>query len=126
MAQNTGQNQTHINFTGVATMNLFKKLFGGAPKTGAAGEEDNALIYYVKGKKCGAVTRVRIDKRNDLSRDDEDLLFVRKVVVDSKCYGQVEIEMRFDESFNEVSRAIIGGEFVGREEWEAQNVEKPA
>jgi hypothetical protein len=107
-------------------MNLFKKLFGGAPKDGAAGEEENALVYYVKGRKCGAITRVRIDKRNDLSRDDEDMLFVRKVIVDSKCYGQVEMELRFDESFHELSRLITGGEFVGREEWEVQNAEKPA
>jgi hypothetical protein len=107
-------------------VNLFKKLFGGAPKDSAAGEEENALVYYVKGKKCGAITRVRIDKRNDLSRDDEDMLFVRKVIVDSKCYGQVEIEMRFDDSYREISRAINGGEFVSREEWEAQNAEKPA
>lgn len=107
-------------------MNIFKKLFGGAAKDNAAGEENNALVYYVKGNKCGAVTRVRIDKRNDLSRDDEDVLFVRKVIVDSKCYGQVEIEMRFDESFHEVSRAINGGVFVGRDEWDAQNAEKPA
>jgi hypothetical protein len=102
-------------------MNLFKKLFGGAPKEGSAGDEENALIYYVKGRKCGAITRVRIDKRNDLSRDDDDMLFVRKVVVDSKCYGQVELELRFDASFREVSRSINGGEFVGRDEWDAQN-----
>jgi hypothetical protein len=107
-------------------MNIFKKLFGGAPKDSAASEEDNALIYYVKGSKCGAITRVRIDKRNDLSRDDEDMLYVRKVIVDSKCYGQVEVEMRFDEAFHELSRTIIGGSFVGRDEWEAQNAEKPA
>lgn len=107
-------------------MNILKKLFGGAPKDSAGGEEDNALIYYVKGNKCGAITRVRIDKRNDMSRDDDDMLFVRKVIVDSKCYGQVEIEMRFDASFHEVSRLISGGAFVEREEWEAQNAEKPA
>ena len=107
-------------------MNLFKKLFGGTPKESAAAEEENALVYYVKGSKCGAITRVRIDKRNDLSRDDEDMLFVRKVVVDSKCYGQVEMEMRFDESYREVSKEIKGGEFVSREEWEAQNAAKPA
>lgn len=105
-------------------MNFFKKLFGGAAKDGAASEEDNALIYYVKGNKCGAITRVRIDKRNDLSRDDEEMLYVRKVIVDGKCYGQVEIELRYDESFHELSHTITGGVFVGRDEWEAQNAEK--
>lgn len=99
-------------------MNLLKRLFGG----GQSGSSDdaNALVYYVKGHKCGAVTRLRIDRRNDLSRDDDDNLFVRKVVVDSKCYGQVEVELRFDESFKEIGREIKGGAFVSREEWDAE------
>ena len=107
-------------------MSFFRKLFGSAPKNSAASEEHNALVYYVKGNKCGAITRVRIDKRNDLSRDDEEMLFVRKVIVDGKCYGQVEIEMRFDEAFRELSRSITGGVFVERDEWEARQTEKPA
>jgi hypothetical protein len=101
-------------------MNVFKRLFGGTPRPGAAADDPDALVYYVKGHKCGAITRVRIDRRNDLSRDDDDSFFVRKVVVDSKCYGQVEIDLRFDERYNEVSRGIVGGTFVTREEWEAQ------
>jgi hypothetical protein len=100
-------------------MNLLKRLFGGTSKQEAAQDSD-ALIYYVKGHKCGAITRVRIDRRNDLSRDDDDNFFVRKVVVDSKCYGQVELELRFDPHYNEISREIKGGVFVTREEWEAQ------
>jgi len=100
-------------------MNLLKRLFGGTSKPGVTQDAD-ALIYYVKGDKCGAVTRVRIDRRNDLSRDDDDTFFVRKVVVDSKCYGQVELELRFDQHYNEVSREIKGGVFISREEWEAQ------
>jgi len=99
-------------------MNLLKRLFGGMSKQGVAQDSD-ALIYYVKGHKCGAVTRVRIDRRNDLSRDDDNF-FVRKVVVDSKCYGQVELELRFDQHYNEISRQIKGGIFTSREEWEAQ------
>ncbi|MFC1466650.1 MAG: hypothetical protein ACFLMY_17545 [Candidatus Brachytrichaceae bacterium NZ_4S206] len=105
-------------------MNLLKRLFGGAANSEAATQDSDALIYYVKGNKCGAITRVRIDRRNDLSRDDDDNFFVRKVVVDSKCYGQVEIELRFDPQYNEISREIRGGVFVTRQEWEAQEAEK--
>ena len=97
-------------------MNLLKRLFG-IGQTSADGADANALIYYVRGHKCGAVTRVRIDKRNDLSRDDSDMLFVRKVIVDSKCFGQVEIELRFDASYREASREIRGGEFVAKDVW---------
>lgn len=101
-------------------MNLLKRLLGSAVNPGAATEGGDALIYYVKGHKCGAITRVRIDRRNDLSRDDDDNFFVRKTVVDSQCYGRVEIELRFDPRYNEIGRQISGGVFVSREEWEAQ------
>lgn len=104
-------------------MNVLKRLFGGAPKQGAAAEEADALIYYVKGHKCGAITRVRIDRRNDLSRDDDDNFFVRKVIVDSKCYGQVEIEIRFDQQYSETGREIKGGVFTTRDEYDAQMTE---
>lgn len=102
-------------------MNVLRKLFGGAPKQGSSADDPDALVYYVKGHKCGAITRVRIDRRNDLSRDDDDNFFVRKIVVDSKCYGQVEIDLRFDQQYNEIGRQIMGGAFVTRDEWEAQN-----
>ena len=97
-------------------MNLLKRLFGGGGNKG----DPNAFIYYVRGHKCGAVTRVRINRSNDLSRDDNDTLWVRKVIVDSVCYGQVEIELRFDEAYRETSRSITGGEFVTNAEWQAQ------
>jgi hypothetical protein len=29
---------------------------------------------------------------------------VRKVVVDNQCYGKVEIELRFDGNYREISR----------------------
>lgn len=106
-------------------MNVLKRLFGGATKAGVSSEDADAMVYYVKGHKCGAVTRVRIDRRNDLSRDDDDLFFVRKVVVDSKCYGQVEVELRFDQHYVETSREIKGGVFVSREEWEAAQSDAP-
>jgi hypothetical protein len=104
-------------------MNLLKRLFG-IGQTGSAGDraDANALFCYVRGHKCGAVTRVRIDKRNDLSRDDDDNLFVRKVIVDSKCFGQVEIELRFDNAYREIGREIRGGEFVARDVWQAAQV----
>lgn len=92
-----------------------KRLFSARPR-----EHDDALIYYVKGHKCGAITRLRIDRYNELSRDDDDTLFVRKVVVDSTCFGRVEVFLRFDSSYREISREIEGGEFVTREAWEAQ------
>lgn len=96
-------------------LNWLKQRLGISPRA-----QDRALIYYVKCHKCGAVTRLRIDRYNELSRDDDDTLFVRKVVVDGKCFARVEVLLRFDASYRELSREISGGEFVTHEAWEAQ------
>jgi hypothetical protein len=96
-------------------MNLLKRLFGSG-KTRNEGDA-HGLFYYVRGNRCGAITRVRVDKRNDLSRNDADVYFVRKVVVDSECYGQVEIELTYDDNHRELSRVIHGGEFVSSDVW---------
>ncbi len=105
-------------------MNWLKRLFG-AGQTAGSGDA-HALIYFVKGAKCGAVTRVRIDRRNDLSRDDDGGYFVRKVVVDNVCYGSVELELRFDSQFREIERRISGGAFVDEAEWRNAQSVSPA
>jgi len=80
--------------TGLKIVNWLKRLF-----ISNRGVGDDALIYYVKGHKCGAITRVRINPSSELSCDDDDTFFVRKVVVDSQCYGRVEIVLRFDAAY---------------------------
>jgi hypothetical protein len=107
-------------------MNWLKRLFGAGQTAGSS--DTHALIYFVKGAKCGAVTRVRIDKRNDLSRDDDGGYFVRKFIVDSVCYGSVEIELRFDAQLRETERQITGGVFVDEAAWraaQAANLKEP-
>lgn len=96
-------------------MDFLKKLFGGSK---ASSEDSSALFLYVKGKKCGAITRMRIDLRNDLSLDDNDQYYVRKVAVDNQCYGQVEVELWFDANRHEVNRQITGGDLVSEAEWQ--------
>ncbi|MCW1968242.1 MAG: hypothetical protein KIH69_009020 [Anaerolineae bacterium] len=82
--------------------------------------DPNGIIYYVKGRKCGAITRVRIDRNNELSRDeDSEGFMVRKVIVDSQCYGKVDITLHFDSNYREIGREISGGEFVTHEDWAA-------
>jgi hypothetical protein len=98
-------------------MKLLERLLGRPSKP-----EDVALYYYVRGKKCGAATKVRINKHNDLSRDDDDNFIVRKFVVDGVCYGTVELELRFDQNYKELSRTITGGEFITKEEFETEEM----
>lgn len=97
-------------------MEFLKKLFGGGKATS---DDASAMFLYLKGKKCGAITRLRIDMRNDLSLNDDDQYYVRKVAVDNKCYGQVEVELWFDANKREVNRQITGGTLVSEEEWQA-------
>jgi hypothetical protein len=101
-------------------MKWLKRLFA------SSSADDSGLYYYVKGMKCGAITRLRIDRRNDLSRIDDDddgadnaSYFVRKVVVDSVCYGQVEVTVRFDHAYREVAHDAQGGVFVTEADWRA-------
>jgi hypothetical protein len=100
-------------------MEILKRLFGGGGKTTARDDGDpNGIIYYVKVRKCGAIARIRVDKRNDPSLDEDgETYVVRKQVVDNVCYGMAEIELHYDANHNELSRQVENGEFVTREDW---------
>ena len=107
-------------------MGFLKRLFGSSNSDRSSDSGDpNGLMYYVKVRKCGAIARLRIDKRNDLSLDDEGVNYVvRKQVVDNVCYGMAEVELHFDTNHKEISRHVEGGEFVTHELWERQEHER--
>lgn len=105
-----------------AIKRLFSNLMAPAPSPNAS-----AIFVYVQGKKCGAITRVRINRMNDLSRDDDgDSFVVRKGIVDDVCFGQVEITLRFDTKYTELSREIEGGEFTTEEAYESWLADRAA
>jgi hypothetical protein len=109
-------------------MEFLKRLFGsGGGRPGGSPDDPNALMVYVKVRKCGAIARVRIDMRNDLSMDEDGANYVvRKSVVDNVCYGMAELELHFDSNRNELSRNLSGGEFTTREAYEQQERERAA
>ena len=101
-------------------MNSIKRFFSTLLTPAPPSAQANTLHYYVKGSKCGAITRVRVNRANDLSRDDDGVSFiVRKGVVDDVCFGRVEITIRYDSSYHETGREIEGGEFVTAEDYDA-------
>jgi hypothetical protein len=101
-------------------MNSIKRFFSTLLTPAPPAGEANALYYYVRGSRCGAVTRVRVNRANDLSRDDDGESFiVRKGIVDEVCFGRVEITIRYNSSYKETSREIEGGEFVTAAEHQA-------
>jgi hypothetical protein len=107
-------------------MDFIKRLFGAAGQALPKGDNDpNALFLYVKIRKCGAIARVRVDMRNDLSLDDDgENYVVRKQAVDNVCYGMADVELRFDNNRHEISRNAENGEFVNREAWDLQESQR--
>lgn len=99
--------------------NLLRKLFG-AGSGATTSDERGVISSYVRCAKCGSIVRVRIRTGSDVSRDDDDVPFVRKVVMDGKCHTRMEMEIKFDDSYRIAERTVQGGEFVSHEQWAAQ------
>ena len=100
-------------------MNLLRRLFGG----GEAATSDNAIHLYVRCNRCGAPVHVRVDPRNDLVieyGDDDDASGYRliKEIMDSRCFRLMRAEIEYDRGRRELSRTIVGGTFVSRDEYE--------
>ncbi len=101
-------------------LDALKSIFAGGGSNGDRG----ALYLYVRCGRCGDVVRVRINTANDLQQefgngDGVTGYSLRKGVVDAKCFRPIEVTMKFDGRRREIAREIEGGEFVGREQFEA-------
>ena len=99
-------------------MGLLKKLgafFGG---TGSGGRDD-AVHVYVECGRCQSKVHVRLDRRNDISAREEGGYYVRKEIMDSKCFRLMPAEITFDASYRIQTQAVQGGRFTSREEYEA-------
>jgi hypothetical protein len=94
-------------------MNFLKTLFGGG---GAA--QDDALYMYVQPKMCKEIVKVRIDLKNQLSREDDgDGYFVRKTARGQRCPFAAEMLIRFDARKTIIERTIEDGAFVTEEDY---------
>jgi hypothetical protein len=89
-------------------MGFLDKLFG---RRGPSAASDGGIVRTVRCKRCGALITVRIDARNDLSLNG-DGYFVRKTLVDDRCFSRIELEMTFDSGRRELSCDVSGGEVV--------------
>jgi len=92
----------------------------------AGSEEPNIHREYVRCSRCGEKVAVRVNLGNKLTPqldEGEGAYYVRKGVLGSgetRCFQKIEVELYFDQSRQPVSRYISGGEFITREEFEAQ------
>ncbi len=101
-------------------MDRLKRLFSKPSSPGARGGDDpNALWLYVQCARCGTPLAVRIDRRNEISRDYEsESMILRKEMMDSVCFQLMYAELHFDEQGNITAQSVEGGKFLTREEYE--------
>ncbi len=107
-------------------MNWLRKLFSKPSSPGTLGGDDpNALWLYVQCGRCGTPLAVRIDRRNEISRDYEsESMILRKEMMDSVCFQLIYAEVHFDEQGNITAQSVDGGKFLTREEYETAKAKK--
>jgi len=96
-------------------LDKLRSLFSSKPSTGA----DDAIHVYVECGRCKSKVYVRLDKRHDLSRGEGGGYFVRKEIMDSKCFRLMTAEIVFDSSYRIESHEVQGGRFISKQEFEA-------
>ena len=104
-----------------------RELFsGGGAGSGGQAPDPNGLWLHFKCDKCGAVVRIRADKRNDLNREGGPGTFLlRKEVMDSKCFQLIEATVWLDSNYSVVSSDVTGGELISAEEYAAAQAPQP-
>jgi hypothetical protein len=100
-------------------LDKLKQMFAGGPPS-SQGDPYGTWFHFRCGR-CGAVVRMRADRRNDFNREDEGpgALLLRKEVMDNKCYQIMRAEIWLDEGGRVVSSEVSGGKLITQEEYEA-------
>lgn len=93
-------------------MNFLKKLFT-APTSPAS----TFFSFTVKCNRCGEIIKGRINVNNELSveygSDGSSVYYGRKVLMGSgRCFQQIEVELKFNESRKLLEKHVTGGQFV--------------
>ncbi len=89
-------------------------LFGS--KGGSA--TDDAIHIYVECERCKARVHVRLDRRHDISVREDGGYYVRKEIMDSKCFRLMAAEITFDSAYRIQSQECQGGRFLSPAEYE--------
>ena len=92
-----------------------RSLFSSTPSA----EADDAVHIYVECGRCKSKVHVRLDRRHDLSLGEGGGYFVRKEIMDSKCFRLMTAEITFDGSYRIQGQEVQGGRFIPRQEFEA-------
>ena len=95
-------------------MGILARLFGGTARK----DPDDAVHIYVECDRCKSKVHVRLDKRHDLSQGEGGGYFVRKEIMDSKCFRLMTAEVTFDGTYRIQAQDVQGGRFISKEEFE--------
>lgn len=88
--------------------------------SGTSSTDPHGLLFHFRCDRCGSVVRIRVDRRNDLNREEGPGTFLlRKEVMDNKCFQLMSAEIWLDSSYNVTTADISGGELISKEEFEA-------
>jgi hypothetical protein len=102
------------------TMDLINRLFSKKGSGKQKGDDPNALWLYVQCDRCGSPLAVRIDRRNEISRDYETGgMILRKEMMDGVCFQLMHVEIHFDEQGGVTEQTVEHGKFLTREEYES-------
>ena len=92
---------------------------------------DNGIYYFIRCNRCGDVVRIRLNPNAELQQEFSTAgdfvsgYYVRKMVVDQRCFRPIEVELRFNSRRHETSREIQGGAFITADEYAATRGEQP-
>lgn len=101
----------------MAFFRAFRRLFGGA-----ATEETQALIFFVRCDRCGEIIRVRADRRWDLLQElgeGSSGYSLHKDVLGTRCNALLHVLVRFDDAYRITHQEVQGGRFVSAAEYDA-------
>ncbi|NJL93149.1 MAG: hypothetical protein HC915_05195 [Anaerolineae bacterium] len=98
---------------------LSQTLFGGSAGQ-PSGADSDGIYLYVRVKRTGEVVQVRLHRGNDLARDDDGQLFVRKVIMGTRSFERVEGTFFFNDRFQLINADLSGGELASEADYRAQ------
>lgn len=83
-------------------------------------DDSNALWLYVQCSRCRTPLAVRVDRRNEISRDyEKGGMILRKEMMDNVCFQLMRAEIQFDEAGRIIAETVEHGKFLTRDEYES-------
>jgi hypothetical protein len=99
-------------------MGFLEKLASLFGAKGGSGTDD-AIHIYVECERCKSKVHVRLDRRHDISAREDGGYYVRKEIMDGKCFRLMAAEIAFDGGYRIESQEVQGGRFITQKEFEA-------